>query len=356
MISDFASLLEQAGLDTSGPGFWRRVVMLHNSGILPAQRLDDGDVMAARGFNALVLDRSGVPTHFCKCRPPMREWVRQTELCTRLSTERDLTHVIPQTWGVGSPDLHIWISTYVPGRVLEPTVSWMRLARLDAALREILQAMTTLSQHGAVVAPQLFKGQTHIDLAAESEWAFEAIPPSLLSPRHAEIVRDAILAAGMVRRVLQHGDLWPRNILEHDGHWWLLDLEIFGRIQVPLYDAFHLVRCCWALGQGRLRRALQWSPSPAGLPTRLSSWIEHLRSSATMQPYQRTLAWARVRHGLTNAEAVGTLAFYLIDVAARMYRRQLRMQYVAPYLRDLTVLAECLVAGETFAHAFHNRN
>jgi hypothetical protein len=67
---------------------------------------------------------------------------------------------------------------------------------------------------------------------------------------------------------------------------------------------------------------------------------------------QHTLAWARVRHGLTRAEAVGALGFYLIDMAARMYRRQLRMQYVEPYLSDLCALAECLSEGETFADAF----
>jgi hypothetical protein len=39
-------------------------------------------------------------------------------------------------------------------------------------------------------------------------------------------------------------------------------------------------------------------------------------------------------------------------MAARMYRRQLRMPYVEPYLNDLSALAECLSAGETFADAF----
>src|SRR5262245_51164971 len=220
MRSGFASLLEQAGFDTTERGFWERIVMVQNCAVLPAERLDEGDVMATRGFNALVLDRHGVPTHFCKCRPPTREWIRQTELCMRMSMEPELRHMMPHSCAVGSVDMHMAISTYVPGRVFEATVSWMRPGKLGAALREILQAMEMISRHGASVGAEVFRGQSHVDLAAEAEWAFDAIPPPLLARDQAAVLREAIAAAGMVDRVLQHGDLWPRNILRHEDHWW----------------------------------------------------------------------------------------------------------------------------------------
>jgi Ser/Thr protein kinase RdoA (MazF antagonist) len=178
--------------------------------------------------------------------------------------EPALRQMIPAAWGVGSTDVHMSISMYVPGRVLESTVSWMRLVKLGGALHEILQAMETISHHGAVVDPDAFRGQTHIDLGAEAEWAFDAIPPPLLAPDQAAVVREAIVEAGRVRRDLQHGDLWPRNILSHEGHWWLLDFDTFGRTQAPLYDAFHLVRSCWALRQGSLQRITRWTQSLCG--------------------------------------------------------------------------------------------
>jgi hypothetical protein len=352
MISDFIALLEQAGLDTRERGFWQRVVMVDNRGMLPVHWVDAADLMSLHGFNALVLDRRGVPTHFCKCRPPTREWIRQTELCTRMSMAPELRHIMPLARGVGSVDVHMSISTYVPGRVLESTVSWMRPGKLGTALREILLAMETISRHGAIVDPGFFRGQTHVDLAADAEWAFDAIPSPMLARDQAAFVREAITAAGTVRRVLQHGDLWPRNILRHDDHWWLVDFDTFGRTQVPMYDAFHLVRSSWALRQGRLQRMTRWTQSPKWFPRRAPSWIERLRSPTTTDVDRRTLAWACVRHGLTRVEAVGTLAFYLIDVTARMYRRRLRLQYIEPYLVDLRALADCLRAGETFAGAF----
>jgi hypothetical protein len=350
MRSDFASLLEQAGFDASDGGFWQRVIMMDNRVLLPAKRLEEGDLMKLHGFNALILDRNGVPTHFCKCRPPTKDWIRQTEFCTRMSMEPALRHVLPPARAVGSTDLHMAISAYVPGRAFEPRVPWMRTGKLEVAIQEILRLMETIALHGVIVDPEVFGGQTHIDLAAEAAWAFDTIPSSLFASGHAAVLRDAILAAGRMRRMLQHGDLWPRNILRYDGHWWLLDFDTFGQIQVPLYDVFHMVRSCWVLRQGRgvtrwtLGRARAQNPSP--------SWVQDLRSSSTMEMGQTTLAWARNRQGLTNVEAIGALAFYLIDTVARMCRRQHPMQYVEPYLSDLGVLAECLGAGETLAEAF----
>jgi len=346
MTSNFAALLEQAGFDTAERGFWQRVVMVHNWGMLPAEQLHEGDVMATRGFNALVLDRSGVPTHFCKCRPPTKAWIRQTALYARMSRVPALRRIIPRARDVSSRDLHMSITTYVPGRLLASRVPWMRRTTLGATLREILEQMETIAQYADAID---LEEDSHVDLAANAAWAFDAIPSSLLAAEKAAVLRATVAAAGRLRRVPQHGDLWPMNVLRYDGRWLLLDFEIFGRIQVPLYDAFHLVRSCWAMRQGWLQRTVHRMRNPAASRW-APNWIACLRSSSS-DPYRHTLAWARARHGLTNTEAVGALAFYLIDVAARMYLRRLPMEYVEPYLRDLGVLAECLAAGETFAEA-----
>jgi len=347
MTSAFASLLEQAGFDTNARGFWQRVVMVHNWGMLPAEQLDEGDVMATRGFNALVLDRSGVPTHFCKCRPPTEAWIRQTALYARMSAVPALRRMIPRARDVSSRDLHMSITTYVPGRLLVLRVPWMRRRTLAATLREILEEMDTISRHAAVIDPE---DDAYVDLAAKAAWAFDAIPSSLLAPEKAAVLRATVAAARGLRRVPQHGDLWPMNVIRYDGRWLLLDFEIFGRIQVPLYDAFHLVRSCWALRQGWLHRTVNWLRNPTA-STSAPNWIACLRSSSC-DPYRQTLAWARARHGLTSTEAVGALAFYSIDVAARMYLRRLQMDWVEPYLSDLRVLADLLAAGETFADTF----
>jgi hypothetical protein len=264
-----------------------------------------------------------------------------------------LWRIMPRARDVSSSDLHMSITTYVPGRLLASRVSWMRTATLGATLREILEQTDTVSQHAAMIDPDEHLRQSHVDLAAKAAWAFDAIPSSLLAAQKACVLRATIAAAGRVRCVPQHGDLWPMNVLGYEGRWLLLDFEAFGRIQVPLYDAFHLVRSCWAMRQGWLARAVQWLQRPAASRSP-ANWIACLRSPYA-DPYQQTLAWARARHSLTNTEAVGALAFYLIDVAARMYLRRLPMEYVEPYLSDLRALADCLASGETFADAFWGR-
>jgi hypothetical protein len=227
----------------------------------------------------------------------------------------------------------------------------MRPAVLGVTLREILEGTDTLAQHGATLDPYVRGAHTPVDLAREAEWAFQVLSPSLVAPTRAAALRDAITAAGRVRRVLQHGDLWPMNITRYDGHWWLLDFEIFGRIQAPMYDAFHLIRSCWSLRQGRLQRIVQRARRIFAGANGTPNWIESLRSSRAPEPYRRTLAWARDRNGLTNTEAIGALAFYLIDITARMYRRKVVMGYVQPYLNEVAALADALMAGETFADA-----
>lgn len=354
MSAAFASLLERAGFDTSEPEFWQRVVLVHNWGMVPAARLDHSDATVSRGFNALVLDRRGVPTHFCKCRPPTREWIRQTNLSERISMVPALRQMVPRAWSVSSPHLHLSIAAYVPGRLLASSVPWMRASALGATMREILEGMEVISRHAAMLESDVTRSQTPVDLRAEAAWAFGTVPASLLAPRQASVIRDAIAAAGTVPRVLQHGDLWPMNILRYDGHWWLVDFEIFGRIQVPLYDVFHLARSCWALRQGRWPHAIRRARRALSLPDAQESWIGCLRSSGGVHPYPGTLAWAQSRYGLTRSQAVGTLAYYLIDVIARMYRRRVAM-YLEPYVTELGVLADCLESGERFEEAFGDR-
>ena len=352
MNSGLDSLLRQAGIDTSGPRFWQRVVILHNVGMVPAQIQDEGDVVTARGFNALVMNEDGTPAYFCKCRPPTKDWIRQTELVAKLSMDPSLQHILPSAWAVGSADMQISVSTYVPGRLLERTVAHMSATELHTALTELLQGMETIAAQAAVVQPDLFDGETQVDLAERSKWAFDAIPPSMLPPHAADRLRAAIAAAGRVRRVFQHGDLWPRNILRHRGQWWLLDLELFGQIQVPLYDAFHLFRTCWFMRAGRFRKALSWMERSNGHDR---SWIEDLSAASdSPRPYHRTLAWARARSGLTAEEAVGALAYYLIDMTARMNRRQIVIRYVEPYVRDLRVLAQSLATDSTIVDRFRH--
>src|SRR3989442_6506944 len=112
--------------------------------------------------------------------------------------------------------------------------------------------------------------------------------------------------AGPLGRRLQHGDLFPGNIIRWAGSWWLVDLARYGWCQVPMFDAYHFVRSCCALRQdGRGARTVE-------------GWYQQLtgdgRVAATAQ---RTLAWVAGQAGLTAAQCIRGLAYYSVDITTR---------------------------------------
>src|SRR5205085_9630516 len=95
-------------------------------------------------------------------------------------------------------------------------------------------------------------------------------------------LRRALVRGGCLPGRLQHGDLWPGNILRHEDSWWLLDYELFAQIRVPLYDAFHLLRT-----SDRIRRP------------RAGTWVASLLDETSETAVTRNiLGRAARRHGL----------------------------------------------------------
>ena len=91
MSSDFNALLEQAGLDTRERGFWQRLVMVDNQGMLPVHWRDEADLMTMRGFNALWqpgIDHAGIATQTGVERQLIREGKTRHDLGRQAFEER----------------------------------------------------------------------------------------------------------------------------------------------------------------------------------------------------------------------------------------------------------------------------
>jgi hypothetical protein len=117
-----------------------------------------------------------------------------------------------------------------------------------------------------------------------------------------------------------------------DGRWLLLDFEFFARVQVPLYDAFHLVRTAWDARD--LRR-------PA-----VPSWIDELTSgSVEANAYRQILTTAATALGISPTQAGGAFVYYIVDIAARLNRRKLSPDHVAPFLAEAHRLARWIASG-----------
>src|SRR5439155_45094 len=130
-------------------------------------------------------------------------------------------------------------------------------------------------------------------------------------------------------RLLQHGDLWPANILWHQGSWRLLDFESFGRVQVPLYDVHHFVRTC-----GSLRR-------PRSEAT--GGWLDRLASRDREAALCReTIRREAGELGLNAAQALGVLLYYLVDITAQFRLRGVPRSFWGPLALEVQRAADTL--------------
>lgn len=310
---------------------WSRLVMLHNLGGLPGDHAE-GDLLENRGFNLLVVDSAGSPTHFCKFRPAAPGGEAGESLVARLSRSPDLAAVIPETRSVHTDEIDAEVSRYIRGELLERRLPSMPEAEIRTVLADIIRIASRLSLNVARAEPALLAGGPSIGVQDAAAWALDALRDAGLDARRARVI-DALLArVGTLPRTLQHGDLWPRNALFHGGHWWILDLDFFGRVQMPMYDAFHLVRTAWdALPSSRRGAA---------------TWIDALTTNeADCVTGRSVLAEASGEARLSPLQAGGAFAYYIVDIAARLYSRRLPSRYVDPFIDEARRLADWIASG-----------
>ena len=234
MNRELRRLLELAGYpDANEPDLWQRAVMFNNVGAIPRPSHHDRDYVW-HGFHLLLVDRRGNPTHFAKCRSaddaPLE---RECTVLAILGPDPVLQRVIPQNRSASSQMIRLQLTRWLPGVTLERMAPGMEAGVWGEAVQTILERASLVSDRAAALLPDLLGPQPTIDLMAEATDHLttlrrEGIEPGLIDP-----IAAALADAPPVPRRLQHGDLWPGNIIHWEDDWWLLDFEAFGRVQVP---------------------------------------------------------------------------------------------------------------------------
>ena len=125
----------------------------------------------------------------------------------------------------------------------------------------------------------------------------------------------------------QHGDFWPRNVLEAAGGWRVLDFETCGEVVMPLYDVFHMIRGCGEAASGGK-----------------GNWIElWAAAGAAARPLSETVQ--RLSRGLDATAIEAALVAYLVEFAARLHRRGISRERTAVRLQELNALPGLLERG-----------
>lgn len=300
-------------------------LILKNHGRLPPSRNQPGDHVWNRGFDLLLMDRAHRPRYFCKCRPASDPHFRRVaELHAVLSRDPELAGAFLRTTIVSDSLVLAEVTEYSAGPTFARLLSRRGLPIWHEGIGHILETATTVSRRATLILPHDLVPRVRLHMR-------ETVEQRLPLLEGAGARRDAISGAlellgerGDSPAVLQHGDLWPPNVLAHaDGRWRLVDLEAFGRVQVPLFDVFHLLRTSTETFRHPTEPWVHWLFHDEPAPSRARSLIlNHAR-----------------QHRLTRWQALAALAYYTVELPAQLIERGAPPTDWRPYMDDLEAVA-----------------
>lgn len=286
---------------------------------------DDWD----RGFNLVVLD-GGVPEYYCKFRPTGDPGIqRETRVrqYLRRGTPGDLS--VPDVHTASSGAIDVQVSPFIRGSHYGRIAPMQSLDDYLQTVRSVLAGASRLSDVAQETGLILEAGTASVGLADSAAEHLDYLAPLLdLSAGSLDALHQALTAAGEVPSRPQHGDLWWRNLLVDGDSVWVIDLEDYGTLQVPLYDDLTLLSSTIVLHAG-------------------SSFgeMEYLFGDSTESRSCRDLVTARAEaEGLKGKQLIGVLAYYVIHRASVVHRRS-GQPYADPHIANVRFVADSLAEG-----------
>jgi len=307
------------------------ILILENYGAIPPAVRRSGYYVWNRGFNVVLLGRDDAPRYFCKCRPIAdANLERETAVLRALNGDPELRAIVPQASRARDGEVQLQLNEFVPGWPYERALPRLTEWAWVESMGQILAVARMVSTRATNLLPSLLTAPAPLRAAAAH--ALTELGAVGLAEDVLQGLDRALARAGAVPPLLQHGDLWPGNVLWHHGSWRLLDFEVFGIVQTPLYDVCHFVRTCWSLRE----------PHAAATTT----WVARLASDARdAELCRRTILNEARLLGLEPTQAAGVLAYYVVDVTAQFIRRGTPQVAWAPLMREVLAAAELLREG-----------
>lgn len=263
---------------------WTRVVIMRNQPTVPAS---DSDV--PWGFKFLVLGVSGQPEWFGRCGWANTSTMeRECRLVHLITHDQDASQFSPESRCLPDGPSTIQVCRYLGNVSYDRYLGMKSAEQWEADLDSIIASSEKLLSRLNVIVQDLRRHQHTLgydfDRLIQSGIDRDVVGRTM---RHLEAVED-------LPSVLQHGDLWPANVLAVNGAWNFIDFTECGLVWRPGYDLFHLLNY-----------------SPDGFST---SWIAP--DSATVDS-RMNAARLRVIKRFANrsgfsSQAMGVLALYFV--------------------------------------------
>jgi hypothetical protein len=241
----------------------------------------------------------------------------------QLAAQPQLADLVPRSQTFEAGPARVLAQEFVTGTALDVVVARQARPTWHELAADVLRASHDLQT--AIVglrAEAPYEGGDAEPLRADLELlARLGVPGPVVDDLAARI------AGASLRRLPQHGDFWPRNVLSTASGWRVLDYESCGQLATPLFDAFHLIRgCAEAAGTG----GRHW----------ISLWAE---VGAAARPLAEAVRSAAGELDIAAIEVA--LIAYHISFAAKLHRRGIARERLAVRLRELDDMPSMLARG-----------
>ena len=322
-LRSLLTLLGVEGLDEEAA--WQRVLLVLNHGCVPAQ---EGN--PPWGFKLLLLDQRGEPEWFVRC-----SWATQEAMLLETSVLEALTHDevgrrhVPEVRTAHTERIFLHLARHLGVPSYGANLHSVTESRWVGDLTEVIGVSETLMQRATTLLPSLRTQRTTADrqraalhdLAIVSEGG--GASPGAIAAIAAVLERVSSLPF-----MLQHGDLWPANILRGEHGWWLIDFAECGMVWVPCYDLLHMLHSApptvsrhWYAREGR---------------EHADSWCRARWS---------VLRDVSERHSLSAADVGTCLVYYLVHLTAYRLRPGVPKRWSVQLLESIERVGAFLASG-----------
>lgn len=325
-------LLGAAGVSVAADGSlpWDRVIVVNSIGPLAANASNIDRNVWNRGLQVVLLDERFQPTHYCKFRAlhPQLTRHRESMLLEAFSAHPASSGIVPHTRLARDDRLEVQVARFVSGERLDRVLPGLSLPKREALAESVLASASTLAAVAREIPDLAPRLQTPVSILSQSESALALLPRMGVEASDVATIRWALAEAGEVPPVSQHRDLWPKNlVLAPDGTCLIMDLDEYGDVVVPLYDAFHYVR----------------SGSQIARPDDTRLWLLRVADDEASARMMRTiLTREAARQHLSIRQTLGCLLYYLVDFPVSIHLRETPEAFWGRYRDELPVVAAWL--------------
>src|SRR5207302_1801795 len=236
---------------------------------------------------------------------------RETAGLRALHSDPELCTIVPRASAARDSEVQLQLNEFVTGWPYERALPRLTELAWVESMAQILSVARMVSRRATDLLPSLLTTPAPAPLCVAAANALRELGAVGLAADVLQGLERALAGAGAVPPLLQHGDLWPGNVLWHHGSWRLLDFEVFGIVQTPLYDVCHFVRNCWTLREprvaGHATTAVRSTPRRRGTAVALLGWpiegrlgVTALHGGTTNGTLDAALDWLIQAHDNTG--------------------------------------------------------